>query len=69
MAAELPDKRKELFDRLQGPMLPADVALALGISKDTLRTLGIPRVRLTRSSVIYFPDEVVAWLRAQEREA
>lgn len=52
---------------LQGVLDSKGLALALHISDSTLRGLGIPHVRLTRSSRIYFPDEVVAWLRSRER--
>jgi hypothetical protein len=55
------------YEKLEGIMSERDVALALNISKDTLRTLGIPHVKLTRSSHIYFPDEVVTWLRGRDR--
>lgn len=65
--SESPENRRQLFDRLEGLMLPEDVAIALGISKATLRDLDIPHVRLTRSSSVYFPDEIVTWLRAHPR--
>jgi hypothetical protein len=58
---------KRLFEQLQGVMRPDDLAIALGISNSTLRTLGVPHVKLTRSSRVYFPDEVVAWLRNRDR--
>lgn len=54
---------------LEGVMDSKALALALHVSEDTLRDLGIPHVKLTRSSRIYFPDEVVAWLRGRERSA
>ena len=52
---------------LEGVLDGKGLALALHISEDTLRGLGIPHVKLTRSSRVYFPDEVVAWLRSRER--
>ena len=52
---------------LAGVMDAKGLALALHVSESTLRDLGIPHVKLTRSSRIYFPDEVVAWLRSRER--
>jgi hypothetical protein len=61
------ERQRQVFERLEGLMSPEDVALALGVSPSTLRTLDIPHVKLTRSSRVYFPDEVVVWLRAQER--
>lgn len=61
------DKQRQVFERLEGVMAPEDVALALHVSEDTLRDLGIPHVKLTRSSRVYFPDEVVSWLRGRER--
>ena len=63
------DRQRQVFERLEGVMSADDVALALHVSPSTLRTLGVPHVKLTRISRIYFPDEVVAWLRAQERSA
>jgi hypothetical protein len=61
------EERERLFREFQGLMRPEDVARALGISQETLRKLRIPHVKLTRSSRIYFPDDIVLWLRAQER--
>jgi hypothetical protein len=61
------ERQRQVFERLEGLMAPEDVALALGVSETTLRDLGVPHVKLTRSSRVYFPDEVVAWLRARER--
>lgn len=62
-----PEVRRQVFEQLHGVMRPDDLAIGLGISLDMLRDLGIPHVKLTRSSRVYFPDEVVAWLRSRER--
>jgi hypothetical protein len=61
------ERQRQVFEKLEGLMDPSDVALALNVSESTLRDLGIPHVKLTRSSRVYFPDEVVQWLRARER--
>jgi hypothetical protein len=61
------ERQKQVLEKLEGILNPEDVALALHVSTDTLRDLGIPHVKLTRSSRVYFPDEVVSWLRAQDR--
>jgi hypothetical protein len=63
------ERQRQVFERLEGLMNPEDVALALNVSEATLRNLGIPHVKLARGSRVYFPDDVVAWLRSQERSA
>ena len=40
---------------------------ALNLSDSTVLGLGIPHIKLARGTHLYFIDEVITWLRAQER--
>jgi len=61
------EEREQQIEKLDGVMDQDDVAIALHVSRATLRGMGIPHVKVTSRSRIYFNDEVVSWLRSRAR--
>ena len=51
----------------EGVITLDDLCKAFDLSDGTVLGLGIPHIKLARGTHFYFIDELVMWLRAQER--